>query len=488
MDINVNHTSQTPIYLQIKNQIRDMILRRDIPDGFVMPSERALARQVSVHRNTVTKVYNELREDGLLDGSQGLHFRVTFEGREVHHKRSSKAISWESLIKDEFLDLETTFDTLFSKSYAPGNISFAGGITPTEAYCKEDLNRVLGEIISNNTDDVYEYTPYQGLYSLRKSLCSFLGDKGILAHPGELQILSETNQAFGYLIEMLIKPGDVVITEEPVSPDVYRELKLAGAKVMTVPLDQDGMDCRSLEPILGKYKPKFIYVNSSFQDPTGIQMSLERRMELLDLSHRYGVPIIEDDSSSELTFAGPRIPSLKALDHGNNVIYIYSFALTFAPGMGMAFVAAPKALIKSLRYLISIRLISLDSLSQRLLDSFLHQGIYCRNVRSIRSLYLEKRDLMCDALEEAKTFGVQYDVPMGGVYIWCKLPDTMDHKILLEKAGKKGVTFIPGSVFYPNGTRGEHYIRLNYSYPGREQIARGIPLLIAAMKESILEK
>lgn len=485
MELFVNKDSKTPIYLQMKNQIRDLILKQEIPEGFVLPSERALAKQTGTHRNTVTKVYNELREDGMIEGSQGQCFRVGVSERNPINTGATNGIGWESLLKEEFIAPETTFDTLFSKSYAPGNISFAGGIAPAEAYCKEDLNRTLRDILEKSGDEVYAYTPYQGLDSLRKSISSYLGQKGILAHPSELQILSETNQALGYLIELLVKPGDVVVTEEPVSPDVYRELQLAGAKVMTVPLDGEGMICKSLEPILVRYRPKFIYVNSSFQDPTGTQMSLERKRELLALCHRYRVPIVEDDSASELQFEGKRVPSLKALDSGNHVIYIYSFALTFAPGMGMAFVAAPKPLIKRLSYLVSIRLISLDSLSQRLLDRFLTEGVYAKNVKNIRSLYGEKRDLMCEALREATALGVRFDIPLGGVYVWCRLPDCMDPKTLLEKAGRKGVTFIPGSVFYPQGTKGEQYIRLNYSYPGTEQIAKGIPLLIEAMRESM---
>lgn len=485
MEIKVNRNSETPVYLQVKNQIRNMILMQEIPDGFVMPAERQMAKQLGLHRNTITKVYHELREEGLIAGSQGLRFRVTLQQQEEQEGESTNRIAWHHLIKEDYLDLETTFDTLFSKAFAPGNISFAGGITPPEAFCKEDMSRILQEILAHNEDEIYEYTPYQGLPSLRKSICDYLGEKGILVHPGEVQVLSETNQAFGFLIELLVRPGDVVVTEEPTSPDVYRELQLAGAKVLTVPLDREGLVCKSLESLLIKHRPKFIYVNSGFQDPTGVSMALERKKELLELSYRYRVPIVEDDSSSELLFEGTRVPSLKSLDKGNNVIYLYSFALTFAPGMGMAFVAAPKPLMKSLRYLVSLHLISLDSLSQRLLDSFLRKGLYSRNLTSIRQLYQERRDLLCEALKPAQEFGVEFVRPKGGVYLWCKLPDSMDHKALLTNAGKKGVTFIPGSLFYPHGTKGEQYIRLNFSYPRPEQIERGIPLLVEAMKESM---
>ncbi len=98
-------------------------------------------------------------------------------------------------------------------------------------------------------------------------------------------------------------------------------------------MDDEGMICESLEPLILKYKPRFIYVNPDFQNPTGIVMSMKRRKALLSLSHKYKLPVIEEDAASEIRFEGVRIPSLKALDKGNNVIFIYSFALTFAPGI-----------------------------------------------------------------------------------------------------------------------------------------------------------
>ncbi len=494
MEIMIKQGGGTPIYVQMRNQIRDMILKQQIPDRFVLPSERALAKQTGVHRNTVGKVYSELCADGLIKAYQGVCYRVSYsgekhisdaEGNDRQSLRDSAPISWENIIKEEFINFETTFDQLFSQSYAAGNISFAGGITPPEAYGRDDLRRIMSTILDENTDIIYEYTPYQGLYSLRRNLCTFLSGKGMLVRPEEIQILPEANQALAYLIELLIKPGDAVLSEEPVSPDVYRELALAGAKLITVPMDEKGMICSGLSGLIEKYHPKFIYVNSSFHDPTGIAMTLERKKQLLELSYRYHIPVIEADSASEILFEGNPIPSLKALDTGNHVIYIYSFALTFAPGLGLAFLSGPKPLMKSLRHLVSLRFISLDSLPQHLMNRYLQDGTYTRNLKDICSLYKEKRDLMCDGLGEAVREGLKFSKPRGGVYLWCKLPDTVCFKNFVNRSRHKGVSFIPGNIFYPFGNKGDNFIRLNYSYPSEEQILQGIPLLTEALKESM---
>ncbi|WP_324825052.1 PLP-dependent aminotransferase family protein [Sinanaerobacter sp. ZZT-01] len=500
MKITVNHRSQTPIYRQIKNQIKEMILKEELQDGSALPSERVMARIADVHRNTIIKAYNELKADGLISASQGKGYRVTYRimdeldlsqnetNKKEEEQKKNESILWSHLIRQPVLDLETTFDDLFSRSYDNGNISFAGGIAAPESYYGADLGLILEKLIADSKeskDDLYAYTPYQGLFELRQAISVFLQGKGINARHGEIQIVSETNQAIDYLTELFIEEGDVVITEEPISPDVFRELRLAGAKVITVPMDEEGMLTDCIEPLIVKYHPKFIYANSSYHDPTGIIMSLRRRKALLKLSYRYQVPIIEDDGASEICYQQNQTPSLKALDTCNSVIYIYSFALTFAPGIRLAFVVAPRVVIKNLSHLISLRLISFDSLSQRLLCTYMKNGMYQKNLKSICVDYRKKRDRMCECLGAAEKLGVEFKKPEGGVYIWCKLPETMNLNHLLTLAGKKGVTFIPGGVFFPYGTKGEQYIRLNYSYPGLEQIEKGMGVLLEAMEQSL---
>ncbi|HVI41365.1 MAG TPA: PLP-dependent aminotransferase family protein [Anaerovoracaceae bacterium] len=484
MDIIINHHTQTPIYLQIVNQLKEMILKGEITDGFILPSERAMAKSLNVHRNTIIRAYTELKAEEFLASSQGKGYMISYQSGTTEEGNNSDVISWPSLIRDEYLDLKITFDDLFTKSYSSNNISFAGGIASAEEYGKEDLALILNDIISSDNNEAYSYTPYQGNLHLRQNIANFMQNKGIKAKPGEIQIVLETNQALDYLAALLIKPGDVVITEEPVSPDVYRTFTLAGGKVVTVPMDEEGIICGSLEPLILKHNPKFIYVNPDFQNPTGIVMSLNRRKALLSLSHKYKLPIIEEDASSEIRFEGIKIPSLKTLDKGNNVIFIYSFALTFAPGIRMAFVLADKTLIKSLSYIVSIRLISLDSISQKMLSSYIEKGIYQRNLRNICVDYMEKRDLMCDCLEEARSLGLDFHKPSGGVYLWCRLAPDVDYRQLYLKTTERGVSFIPGNVFYLKGSKGDSYIRLNFSYPSKLQIVKGIKILTEAMRES----
>lgn len=181
---------------------------------------------------------------------------------------------------------------------------------------------------------------------LRQKIVSLLSTKGVHASTGQIQILTETNQALDFVVMLLLKPGDTVIMEEPVSPDAYRAMELAGAHIMTVPVDEDGMDVDALERLVAEHEPELIYINSSFHDPTGTILSLERRKKVIEISNRWRIPIVEEDAASELVYAGEKLPPIKAFDTEDNIIYIYSFSLTFMPGLSLAFVVADRGLTR----------------------------------------------------------------------------------------------------------------------------------------------
>jgi len=486
MLISIDKTDKTPYYLQIFASIKKKILAGEMLDGFVLPSEREMAAAIGVHRNTVTKAYNELKSEGFVASTQGIGYRVQFrmeqnsdtdDGINRSHPLKRKGVHWESYIKEEYLHLESDFDDLYSKSYDAGSISFAGGISSPTVYMKKDIATGIQQILTHSHGTSYFYTPYAGDLTLRKHLAAFLHTKGINASPSGIQVFSEMNQALDFLVTLLLKPGETVIAEEPLSPDVFRTIKLAGGEIITVPVDEDGMICDNLAPLIEKHHPRFIYINSSFQDPTGTCLSLPRRKQLLDLSYQYKVPIIEEDAASDLNYEGLQLPRIKALDGGSNVIYIFSFALTFVPGVSIAFVAGPKRLIDSLSNLVSVRLISLDWLSQKLLAQSFETNLYYQKLQLFQEEYRKKRDRMCGWLDRMKTRGVTYRKPGGGVYIWCKIPSDIDMKLFFHNMEQAGVSFVPGNVFYLDKKRGGSFIRLNYSYPTAEQIDRGMSMI-----------
>lgn len=455
-----------------------------------LPSERKLAKEAGISRNTVIKAYHELADDGLVAAAQGrgyqiIHKRNMREGNTANKKASG--IAWEFLVKDEYKFPTNTFNGLVARSYDERLISFAGGILPPESYYKEDIRSTLLEILSSGREDIYQYAPYQGLPELRHNISDYLKKKGIYAKPSEIQIFSEPNHAFECLLNLFVSPGDAVFAEEPASPEIYDTLKLSGARIVTIPLTGEGADTQTIETLITKYKPKLIYTSASFHDPTGIMTGPEGKRQLLEISSRYKIPIIEEDASSELYFSQKNGCCAKALDRQGNVIYVYSYALTFPPGFKLSYVVAPRQVIKRLSYLISVYFVSIDSLTQVLMSDFLKTGKYQKNLAFLRALLREKRDLMCEGLAEAQNLGLEFVKPEGGVYLWCKLPKAVDPVKLMHHAHEQGVTFMPGNLFFLNGSEGSSFFRLNYSYPSAHQIEQGTDRLTRSLKKSVKE-
>lgn len=473
MKIVVDKAGCEPLYWQISDQIKALILSGELADGVILPSERVLAERLQVHRNTVIKAYGRLKDEELIESARGIGYRVIHAQKETFETDVRHKVNWRNIIKDEYQDMESTFDDFFLHFAEENAISFSTGM-PASVYNEDIVAADMAEILTRENRKPFYFSPYQGDLDLRHRIIAFLRHKGIRANIGQVQVLSETNQALDFIVTAILQPGDRVIIEEPVSPDVYRVIELAGGKTVTVPVDRDGIMCEHLEALIEKHKPKFIYVNSSFHDPTGQLLSVERRKKLLELSNRYRMPIIEEDAASELAFNQVFVPSIKSMDRSENVIYIYSFSLTFIPGLSMAFVVAPEKLIKSLSYLVSIRMMSLDWMTQKLLARYLDNGAYYENLNRISASNEEKCELMCRYLERLKPLGFSWETPKGGVYIWCKLPGGMDSREVASLCEKRGIAVIPGTIFYPKKNAGQNHLRLNFSFESIERIKLGM--------------
>ena len=484
--MKTEQTNKIPVYRRLADEIKAEILSGKRAPGSVLPSERLMAQQLGVHRNTVAKAYNELEAEELIDARQGVGYLVhaadAARSAKTGQNRSSIArkepkVNWKARIKDEYQDMEITFDDLFQRFGNKAVISMGSGIASPGIYDKEELARVLSSLIAEEGKTQYFYSPFKGDRMLRQKIVSLLSTKGVRATTGQIQILTETNQALDFVVMLLLKPGDTVIMEEPVSPDAYRAMELAGARIMTVPVDETGMDVDALERLVAEHEPELIYINSSFHDPTGTILSLERRKKVIEISNRWRIPIVEEDAASELVYAGEKLPPIKAFDTEDNIIYIYSFSLTFMPGLSLAFVVADRGLIHSLSYLVSVRMMSVDWLAQKLIAHYLSNGRYYELLEEFRQSYARKQELVCRALDDMKTLGVRYLRPRGGVYIWCQLPDGIDSKEFIREAYQNGLALLPGYVFYPFKNGGRNHIRLNYSFESEERLVEGLAIL-----------
>ena len=301
-------------------------------------------------------------------------------------------------------------------------------------------------------------------------------------------MVTETNQAIDFIANLLINPGDAVILPEPVSPDTYRTLMLSEARIYTVPVNDHGMDIRALGHLMETVRPKAVFIDSSFHDPTATCIDNEGRNEIIALSNKFRIPVVEIDAASELVYEGERIMPIKALDTMNNVIYVYSFSLTFTPGLSLAFIVADKEVIRSLSYIVSVRFVATDWMTQKLMARYLEDGTYYRNIEVFIKNYREKRDLVAGYLDGLSDCGVSYMKPRGGVYIWCRLPEGTDCKEFVKEAYARDLLLIPGYIFYPFKNGGRDYVRINYSFEHPDKIEEGMKIFCEMIREIAAKK
>ena len=483
MNVEISKESSVPLYQQIKSQIKSQILSGELLDGFLLPSERMLASQLGVHRNTVTRAYTDLKSEGLLKSSQGKGYRVSVRSN-TNTIAALRPVNWGAMTQNSYADTESAFVLQFAKSFDDGVISFAGGIAAREPYPPEETARIIEKILRTNREKAYFFASIQGDEELRRNLVRFLSRKGIKADPSNIQVFSDNNQALHFILSMFLHPGDVVIIDELASPDVPRSVELAGGRVVRVPSDGEGMVCAALGGIIEQERPAFIYVEAGYANPAGTVLSTARKKELLDLSYRYGIPLIEADETSELFLDGGPVPTIKSMDVGDNVIYLYSFSLSMIPGIGISFVVANQGLINNLCNMTMLHIVNSDWAAQMVTIEHLASGRLYDRLAEFRDLYRKKRDLMCACLDQlGERFALRYEKPRGGAYVWVELPCRMSARSLLAAARRRGVTFMTGDPFFEEPSQGRSHIRLNYSYPLLDEIEPGMAAIGKALED-----
>lgn len=483
MKIQIDRSDKTPLYKQIAGQIQAQITSGEIPEGFQFPSERQLADALGVNRTTVLNAYKELKADGLIASHVGSGtVAVRNQNAEPVILSHRKDPMWEHLFSDHMKN-QDSFD--INKYLEVANqrdvISFAAGIAsfelpPVQAFAgieKELLGSGNGLLVS----------PVAGFSSLRRVMSSYMQKRSCFCQPSEIMITSGAQQGIDLIARAFINPGDIVLIEEPSFFPAIRSFRSMGAKLMAVPMEEDGMDVDILEQLLTRYRPKLIYTMPAYHNPCGVTMSIPKRVRLLELAGRYGIPVLEDDPYSELNYEGPPVTPLKSMDKSGYVIYLSTFSKTIYPGLRLGWICADKKLISRLSGIRQLMDLHSGCISQQIAERFIVSGELKKYLTLIRREYRERRDIMTDALSRYAPAGLTWNRPEGGYYLWCRLPEGLSSDILVTRAAERGVAILPGTPSYLTPYKGECYIRLNYTFPPRDRIAEGIRILCEVIEE-----
>ncbi|MCS6849786.1 MAG: PLP-dependent aminotransferase family protein [Gemmataceae bacterium] len=394
-------------------------------------------------------------------------------------------------------------------------ISLAAGLVDEETLPAAEVVQACEAILRDGprARAALQYGTTQGLASLRQQLLERLrAADGLTPADHKLAasdvVLTTGSQQLLYLLgETLIDPGDLVIVEAPTYFVFQGTLRSLGARILSVPVDHDGLDVEVLAELLDRlertgeiHRLRFIYVCDYFQNPTGRTLSLPRRQRLVELverhSRRQRILIVEDAAYRELRYDGPDLPSIKSFDPENQyVVLAQTFSKPCAPGLKTGFGVLPRDLMEPVLLLKGNHDFGSSNLLQHVLDDLLASGAYDRHVARLRRAYRRKRDALTAALAEhfPASSGIRWTRPDGGLYVWLTFPEgteTGPSSALMRAALRENVLYVPGEFCY-DGSSGpvpRHEARLSFGVASEEQLREGVARLARAAAAARAER
>ncbi len=501
MMLRLDRDSRTPLYLQIRNQLREMILDGTLSEGSRLPPERKMAAALGVNRSTVVNAYRELAADGLVEARVGRGTTVCrpplpptpqppnhLTTQPPNHLTTQPPIPLtpHPLVWNEYFvpRLEGGRDPLLRELMAllarADTISFAAGIPAPELYPLDDFRQAMAHVLNTAGQTLLQPCPVEGYYPLRQTIARRMADRGATLRAENILIVTGCQQGLDLIARAFLRAGDEVVVEAPSYLGALQIFSAAGARLLGVPLDEEGMRVDVLENVLIRYRPKLIYTLPTFQNPSGCTMAPRRRLRLLELARRHRVPIVEDDPYGELYYTGQAPSPLLALDQDGCVIYLSTFSKIMFPGLRLGWVAAPRPVIERLSQIKQLADLHCSTLIQGAVHEFCQRGALDEHLGRVRGLYRQRRNAMLAALAEHGPVGLEWDEPQGGFNLWCRLPAGLKARQLMVEAAARSVALVPGEVFYPDGG-GQEEIRLTFSCPPVALIEEGVQRLGAAM-------
>jgi GntR family transcriptional regulator/MocR family aminotransferase len=434
--IPIDRAGPVPVLRQVYLGLRRAILSGAIPAGGRLPPTRALAARLGIARNSVVAAYEQLLAEGFIEGRVG-------------------AGSFVSRDLPEPLDLPPP-------SLVPGTpppppvVPHAGlyGAAPfNTGRCTLDdrtlqvWRSLTARRLSRPDPVLLGYADPSGSAALRGAVARYLrAARAVRCEPEQVVVTAGAQQAIDLVLRVLLRPGDAVWFEDPGYPAVRAALDAAGARVVPVPVDAQGMDVAA--GIAAAPEARLAYVTPSSQYPLGVVLSMARRMELLAWAHRAGAWLLEDDYDSEFRYAGRPLASLQGVDAAGRVIYVGTFSKVLFPGLRLGYAVLPPALLEGVR---SARLLSdwhPAALQEGVVTDFIEEGHFAQHLRRMRQHYRGARDALVAALREHLAGTLEVEVPDQGMKLLARLRPGLADLAVAEAAARRGIIARPVSPMF----------------------------------------
>lgn len=373
----------------------------------------------------------------------------------------------------------------------PGMISFAGGLPNPETFPTEIVQQLTDKILQERGAQALQYGATEGYGKLRQILWEKHAREDGANENDHVVLTNGIQQGLDLLSKVTINQGDPVVLEAPSYLTGGMAFRVYGCDIFSVDLDDGGIRVDILEETLAGMRrqgrqPKFIYLTPTYHNPAGVTMDLQRRRKVMDLAYEYDLLVVEDDPYHMLNYDGGQVQNLKSMDEDNRVLYFSSFSKILSPGLRLGYAIGHKDLVAKIVLAKQTADLCTNTLSQHIAYEYLAGGHLDGHISKINDIYRRKRDIMLKAMAQNMPEGVRWTKPGGGMFVWATFPDTVDTRVMFNKAAERSVAYVHGRSFYFDG-RGAHQARINFSHPSDENIKLGIERLAEVTVQEMAE-
>ncbi|HEX4366032.1 MAG TPA: PLP-dependent aminotransferase family protein [Rhodopila sp.] len=432
------------------NHLRHSILTGALPGGGRLPPSRSLAHELGVARQTVVLAYERLAAEGYVRGRTGSGTYVATDLPDqapVPAATSSLAAVSLSARGARMAEIPATAS---ARDPAQG-LLLAGGLPAPDLFPVKAWARCTTRVMKPLAGELSSYPPPQGLLVLREQIAAHLAaTRGLVADPGCIVVSNGTQQALRTAADLLLDPGDPVWVEDPGYIAGRGALLAAGAHIVPIPSDAEGLDVAAGTRIAPN--ARLALVAPSHATPLGGALPIGRRLALLDWARRANAWVLEDDCDSEFRWEGKPLPPLATLDKAGQVIYCGTFSKTLAPALRIGFAIVPPPLVPAFVRLRTLTDRGTDGFTQATLAEFMRQGLLSPHIRKMRTEYARRRDALLEAMARHVHHAIALAAP-GGLHMVARLPDDMDEGSAVRACRMRDLAVSPLRAYYPGTPR-----------------------------------
>src|SRR5918996_514208 len=467
---------------QILAALREAIAGGELVAGEKLPPTRELAELAGVNHLTAVRVYRKLREQGLVTSEVGRGTFVREAAAALRNGGKPDSTAWQRYALPPLIESsgDRAMAEMYRHSQARGLVPLSVGYPSEDLFPFEQLRQAMSDALAGHDSRAIQYTDIAGLPELVEQVAALSAARGAPEDPSDILVTTGARQGLTLAARAVLRPGDVAACESPSFMGMVESLRGAGARVLPIPVDEDGLDVDALEELLGRQEIRLLGLQPRCHNPTGYDLSVERRVRLLELARRHGFFIVEDGVYADLRFEGEDPGSLRP-EAPSHVIYVDSLSKLVGGGLRVGWIASSGPIRDRLLHEKRTDDMHSATLTQLALARFLAAGEYPDHLERARAFYRERRDALVEAARKHLRGLATIPMPRGGGHLWLTLSVPVDEGELMTEAVRHGVTFVPGAAMLPEPGAGTH-LRLSYGFLGPDKLAEGVRRLARAIR------